>query len=501
MKKTTRFLSLLLVLCMAVIAFAACGTTEESSTPTASTASATESSSTEEKKFPLEKRDFGGIEVTALTIDYNDYFASEVAPKELIQDDVCDALYNRAKLIEQEYGIKLVQEYAENSTKLVATLREQIVNDMNDYQFYISGMLYLAPLAQEGSLYDLSSIENGNLNLSAPYWDQAANETLSLTGKTYFITGDALVTDDESTWAIFFNKDIANDHHLAENYNVNSLYDLVDSGDWTIDVMYAMSKEVATEDGGDGMNFRADTKDLYGTIAQTYDSYVFMVGCGQDNTRTENGLPVITIGEAANLAAFDKVYNFMKDSSCVGIAEMDGKGDTKYEDELKIFANGRALFMPNKVQTVNEAVIREANIHYGLLPMPKENKEQKDYYTSVTVYWVSAIALPYNIEPQMLDATTYALEAMAYYGKELVTPVYYDRTLKNKRFDDDESGTVLDLIFRNKSYSMGSVYSFSDMLGFYTACVMQSSNTHQSTFDSKRSQYEAAIQEFIDSIS
>ena len=187
----------------------------------------------------------------------------------------------------------------------------------------------------------------------------------------------------------------------------------------------------------------------------------------------------------------------LSDKQCIAVAEITGRGQSDVYGTLpQIFANGKALFMPNKVATVSDPIMREANIRYGILPMPKESKEQENYSSTVTVYWCSAMGIPVtNVEK--LDATCYAMEAMAYYGQELMTQEYYERTLKNKRFEDTESEEMLDLVFRNKSYDIGAVYSFSSILSFYTDILISGQNSHISTLEAKQSSYQMAIDDFL----
>ena len=97
-------------------------------------------------------------------------------------------------------------------------------------------------------------------------------------------------------------------------------------------------------------------------------------------------------------------------------------------------------------------------ISFGLLPLPKRSDLQEDYAAGVNTYSCDVIAIPHNLEGELLDATCYALEAMAFFGKQLVTPEYYDRTLSLKRLKDDDSVKMLDLIFANRIYDMGVLY-------------------------------------------
>ncbi len=213
----------------------------------------------------------------------------------------------------------------------------------------------------------------------------------------------------------------------------------------------------------------------------------------------EDGVPYITIGDEGNIEAYDRVHNILNDKTVCSLAEVEGRSSSnRYEEIVQIFANGGALFTPEKIGTVSNPVMRNANIRYGLLPMPKIDETQEDYTSTITVWWCSAMAIPTsNVEK--LDATCYAMEALAYYGMEMLTPEYYDRTLKNKRFEDQESEDMLDLIFRNRTYDVGIVLNFAnDMLGFYDTILISGNNTHVSALDSKRDAYQEAIDDFAD---
>ena len=93
---------------------------------------------------------------------------------------------------------------------------------------------------------------------------------------------------------------------------------------------------------------------------------------------------------------------------------------------------------------------------------------------------------------------------MAYYGKEMVTPEYYERTLTYKRFKDDDSRDMLDLIFRNRTYDLGTVFDFSTgaagsgSLYFYTTLLSDESGNIASLYEQKQQSFESALQNLID---
>ena len=179
MKKTHRVLCLLLVLCLASVAlFAAC---EEEMEQAGVSSVQSGGNNTSESQFPLEKKDFGGVQIKFLTNENSDYYKWEIAPQEMVEGDrINNACRNRKELIQQEYGIELVQEYVKTQDDVIDTLRESVESGLDEYQVGVSGLLYLAKLTDAELFLDLSHIESNNyLDLTKPYWDQSIMRDLT----------------------------------------------------------------------------------------------------------------------------------------------------------------------------------------------------------------------------------------------------------------------------------------------------------------------------------
>ena len=96
---------------------------------------------------------------------------------------------------------------------------------------------------------------------------------------------------------------------------------------------------------------------------------------------------------------------------------------------------------------------------------------------------------------------------MSYYGKEMVTPEYYDRTLTYKRFEDSDSADMLDLIFRNRTYDLAAIFDFGTVndngagtLYFYTTLLGNKSTDIMSLYESKSNLFQSALDELIDKV-
>ena len=131
MKQFYKILCLLLIVCFVGTAFAACSEQETTSeTPSVDNQEGNKPPEEDENKFRLEKEDFGGVVIKVLTDKASDYLACEIAPKELNNEPVNDAAYNRAALLAQEYGIVLEQHYADK--KLLVNINVTSVEETTE---------------------------------------------------------------------------------------------------------------------------------------------------------------------------------------------------------------------------------------------------------------------------------------------------------------------------------------------------------------------------------
>ncbi len=502
MAKRTVSLLLALLFCFAIAVLAACsdGKPEESNNNSAG--DSTSDSVSEGPHFLPEARVWDK-EITVLVYANDGHpFSTIIIPEELNNEPINDAFYNRNSRIERDYGIKLNLATCSTPAEGVEWLRNDYMTGTCNYNIASIPLTYIAPLGIEGLLYDIYEIDNGYIHYNEPWWDQAAIRDLTINNKLWFLAGDAIIEDDEATWAIYYNKD------LVEKYNLEAPYDLVKSNQWNLDTFHEMAKKVFQMNGST-RSYDPSVGDVWGAVVQSYDCYAFMLGAGQPMVVLDDGTPRFRVQEEANVNTFYKVIDLMLDDQNVGVADFFGRWDSGvYGQESDIFCNGNALFMPSTISLVSGDKMRNAEIHYGIAPMPKANELQDEYTTSVSVYWCQVMVIPKaNNDKDTLDATCYAMEAMAYYGKELVTPEYYTRTLTLKRFPDSDNTEMLDLIFRNRTYDLAGIFDFGTVNGngagslyFYTSLLGAKSSDITSFWETKKDLFESAMADLMASV-
>ncbi len=422
------------------------------------------------------------------------YYNHELAPNQVSADDygaekVYEAVVERTNIIEQEFGIK-VEVYFTDGSNPTSWLATNYVAGDSEYQIIADSLLRMASSAQSGHLYKLNQLYDKGLDTSKDFWDQTAISDLSIANQLYFLTGDIVVTDDQSTWACFFNKDI------IEQNNYDSPYELVENNEWTIDKLYQMAKDYGMQ------NTNSSDIDYenghYGLVAQTYDGLSSMTSLGERMVEKDtDDLPYFNMKSQSLINKFEKVYNLLTEKNTTIIAEKIGSWkDDPYSKANRIFFENRALFTYQKVAFVND--LASQNVNFGIVPMPKYDKNQEFYHSTATVYWSLFLGVPLNVATADLDITAYTLQVMAYYGQQILTPAYYQDTLKSQKTQDPESEDMLDLIFAHRVYDIASVFNFESALYVYTNVLVGGSNNFVSKVDSAEGPINTAIQATID---
>ena len=418
--------------------------------------------------------------------------AAQIAPEEQNTEPVNDAVYKRNELLKQEYGFTIQCEYSDGYQALIDTVR--IVSESGDYKYdlYASGVYFLSTIATAGYSRDIRKLPNSHLQLDKDWWDTKIHDDLSFLNKLFFATGDIFVLDDQYTCVTYFNKD------LIKQNDLENPYDLVESGDWTLDKMYSMIKAVAKDDGDGVMDINGD--DIWGLVGYAFDCYKYIAGCNspQVHKNSNTDLPYLAMVEPHSIDAFEKVFNIFMDNSCVAYTERFYRwNDPLAHTVTGTFYNNKALFFASRIDTVSSAAMTESTVKYGILPQPKFNKEQKNYTSVVDPYHFYCLSIPNN-QNLDFDFVTFAIEAMAYTSKVYVTPEYYNRTLQLKRFDDQDSTRMLDIIFSNRIADLSIVFNWDDCIQYYNKMLGTKSKEITSFIDARKNAFDLAMEKTVE---
>ena len=431
----------------------------------------------------LPEKDYGGYEFTIMdrSTDHIPWETYDVYAESENGDAINDAVYQRNRVLEELYNIKIVESPIQNPAD---NMQKLIIAGDDSIDVFMDGLNALTKLTIGNMLYDYNEIPE--IQLDQHWWDQQMRTELSVNGKCFFATGDISVMDNEATWCILFNK------KMIEDYDLDDPYMLVREGVWTFDKMYEMAKAVAADVDGDGKMTGADQ---FGFLTEVYNVYALWVG--GDNMIIEkdaNDLPVSSMYNERSATVYDKVLELQFDTSVSAIA--GSAVFPAYSDMNVCFTEGRGLFDYGAMALVSD--FRESETDFGILPSPKLDMTQERYCNTFSPYNLMAYAIPATASDISRVGTI--MEAMAQVSEHILTPAYMDVSLVGKFIRDNESEEMIELLLATRSYDLGAIYQWGNSFSIFNGAAKTKAGTFASQVEKNKKSLDNAIQKYIDQL-
>jgi len=322
---------------------------------------------------------------------------------------------------------------------------------------------------------DLLELEN--LDLTQDFWQYEKLLETTIGGRLYYTTG--LITNAANALNIcYFNKDIAQD------YKLENLYDAVKDGKFTYDYYETESSKIAKDLDGDG---QMTALDQYGVASQngTTAGLMMYYSSGEKLIKKDNDdIPYISVGNERSHDVFNRIQELLshKEHYFQGVTQ-----------EMKdMFYGERSLFFLASMSNCEAMRIYEFN--FGLLPLPKFDEKQEEYYCYLNAHNPSGTTIPVTANA---EESAMILQALAYYSQEEVIPTFYDICLTNKYLRDNESSEMLDIIYGSWNSDIADIYKFGNLTGKIMLAMTEGGGL-SSTLDSIRATAEAEIQKMVE---
>ena len=477
-KTLKKIISVLLVLVLSCFVFASCD-----DTPTAVT---TAGGNGGEESIPL-TGDFGGRTfriLSAGSVVENDFNYEQDNPDYTVLQK---AQYERVLTAEKNFNIDIVgvekPKYSSASSgqpgEGFTAVNTQVGTSTPNYDLCLIAGYDVSQLATIGYLFDMNSIPG--VDLTKSYWDQNANASLGINGVVFFTTGEITVSDNNCAYCIMYNK------KLADDYQIENPYELVESGNWTIEKLAELSKKVS-EDIAEPIGV-LDENDRYGLLVWD-DSITGMINAAGQRCVTINdkGILELTLMNETTLDALNKYAEIAYDEThALQYQRYNnfGPGDRWWE-------NNQGLFFTTIINEVPN--FREMENDFGVLPYPKLTATQDKHYTTISPFNSQFICVPAIVSD--IQCTGTITEALAYLGEQSVTTALYDITLVGKTLRDVQSSAMLDIIFENIVYDIGYYYQ----VGPYNKELIKALRVKNSNWQSLYDTYLPAAQSQLKTI-
>lgn len=482
----------LFILSSLLLQLAACGSGSESGkTPPPDDMSSDVSTTEEETTNYLTQYsdiDFEGATYTFGTTSdaqYPNYIGDD-----LNGESVNDAQYHRDTWIESNYNVSLEYIKYDDAGKLTQAIRTQVMAGDNTLDCVENGMATnLAPLSSEGMLANLRAVEG--LDLEASWWSQSMNKEFTINDKLYTTTGPIAFSYYYSPRLVAYNL------RLADEYNLDNLYEVVEDGKWTIDYMYNSMKSVTHDLNGDG---EMGEDDMWGASVDEYSAAGFYISAGGTQTAiTSDGSPTFLFDNSDNYARIEKVASIIGNAEVTQKAEKLASRSGSYNilDKVYTFKNGHALYLGYGAQAI-AFYLRDMEDDYGILPVPKYDESQKEYITFGNAYVPAYVALPANNNRGKINGII--LDSMGYISQRDVQPLVASVTLKGKAARDEGSLKMIDIIYEDTYLDLNSCYDFGGSFTLLRDITMGKLENFSSKWESKKtkatSDFEKLLEQF-----
>ena len=464
MKKSIRFLLLMLACVMLVGSLGACGDKNQNDVIT------TENGVTVAEPEP--ETDFvyeiapttfqEGDEVVLLGLDYlwDMYIYLDA---EATGDKLDAAVYKRNEKVANALGINIYVDetqwdYDAQFVTYINKIRVAIESDMAKWDVVYLPINKRPELITLGLFEDLSDIDT--IQLGQDWWDPTLNNEFELSNRLYFASSCLQLQSFDSAWGIFFNEDLINSYEgLADPRQ------LVNDNNWTMETLMGICSEVASIKSSESFWWHDGTGDqVYGISAHPNLPDKLLYATGERYVvKNEAGLPTYAAGSERFVNVVQKMANFLSYEGNLEASSEDmrqsGDGYLKGGGYVYAFANDRAYFMGAEIKTARVLKSNDIDVSYGLVPLPKFDSTQSDYHTPI-VETLLVMTIPTSCT-RTKDVGV-VLDALSYYSYADVLPVYYDQILY--RGYNEEDAPMMDIINNSRGVDMGYFYGWNATL-------------------------------------
>ena len=159
-----------------------------------------------------------------------------------------------------------------------------------------------------------------------------------------------------------------------------------------------------------------------------------------------------------------------------------------------MFMSNQVLFLMRPLSSLFD--LRAMDAEFGIIPTPKMDTTQTQYYTSIGFTGAPLVTIP--IDAKSVEVSAQVLDTLSAESYLSVNDAFYDLVLGTKLTRDDNSTENLDIILENRVYDPGCIFGFGDMVTSF----MKPGNpdTVASTIESYRSKVQADIDALVEAV-
>ena len=404
-------------------------------------------------------QDFGGrtIRLLGWTEACKNEFEISEEEMQASESTLKQAIYMRNEAVKGRLNVDLKWTYvsgcASSEENYVSTAKSRLTSQKVDIltpYSRVGNMLMIQGYAQ-----DLKGIST--IRLQDPWWSACFLENASINDKIYFAAGDMSWTLMGMTFAFCYNKNILKrTPGVLNQFGVDSMYDLVMDGKWTLESMRILANAVTTNR-------------TYGITGYHVAMDSFYKGCDLDWMEVDPATGNQIISDDQNSGRANDVVRqltslFNSAASAVEVKQNQTYGELAQAGNFSNPSNpewqkGRSLFVFNSIISITDYKFNELSFDFGVLPMPMYDEEQSGYKT-IPDFEYSMCVIPRQVSDADAEMFGAVLTVMASEGFMRTARAYYSEVLKKQSSNSVEDYNMWDTIKQSIDLDGGRLFDW-----------------------------------------
>ena len=448
-----RFLALTLTLLMLLPMTVACnkGTTDEEKPTGEVTLNYGDESGSADLLTTLPTDKYQGREFL-ITVQSAKHKA-EVGASELTGDVQNDTIYQWLSKIEALYEVDVVANVPDGDFFTAITTENTSGSVTTAIYGHHTYELYKPVTAK---MYKNWNAMGDKIDLTAERWDQIINNDATYNGVLYGLTGDLGYSKLQGAMATYFNVAMLDEI----GYSSEDMYDMVDDGTWTFETFEQLVKDIYIDSD---YNNKKSAGDTFGYVAVSENSHhIWLAQFGIPLTiRGENNTITPALYTPDNVEIIEMLTRFHHDHQ--GVATYRA---TEAEYEQMFFVQGRAAMITTRLSFASQFAGEMGVDEYGILPAPKRNLDQTEYYTKLfdqyTIWGVGK-----SLHEADVDFVAHITDALCAESSQTLYPKFYDILMKQRYSKDPDTARMVDLVMKNQF--LDTTFMFAQWMDLYPA--------------------------------
>ncbi len=435
--------------------------------------------------LPDEELDYDDETISFLYWTGGGTVKAEFAQTEEVDNDRLSSIYKRNEAIMDRLGVELVftPEPGESEHMNTFVARVQRAKDSETHDFDLIGAYSRSQGAMltAGLVQNLTAIENSYIDTTKPWWPSNLSGNLAIKGNLYYVSGDISTNAIDQMHCIYFNKKLLNaqyqseaEAYFASNAHVktaetvskenpeggdtasNMLYEKAYAGQWTLDDLLQLSAGTYIDTRGDGVT----SDDTFG-LCSIY--YCVTALYGASNLRmieSTNDGTVLKISDDWTSSKTVKLVTKLNSLFATNSYHTSGTTSASY---FSPFNNGKCYFALYYMRMAEDYLLNNDKVDsYGILPCPKYDTNQKNYYTVIgNEFSIYSVFIDFDTrgdEQETLSMLSAVIECWASEAYRKTTPVIFELNMKLKSSPTQCEADMCEIIRKSIEFDMGRIF-------------------------------------------